>query len=119
MPQASAWDQPAAPGAARHDAAAFEIRRRREAADFGKAGEEIDELHQPRRDGRHAAGRRDEQRDAGGFLEETHLVPEAAVLAEMVAVIAVEDDDRAVPEFQAIQRVEEDADLRVHEADAG
>ena len=35
---------------------------------------------------------RDDQRDAGRFLEERHLLPEA-MLAKLIAMIAHEDDD--------------------------
>ena len=42
-----------------------------------------------------------------------------AVLAEQVAVVAPEDDDRVVGEPQPIERLEHPADLGVHEGDRG
>ena len=67
---------------------------------------------------RRDAGRDDQQRHAGALLEQAHLLPQA-VLAHVVAVVAGEDDDRVVGQPEPIERVDDAADLRVHEADAG
>ena len=69
--------------------------------------------------GRFAAGGGDDQRHAGRFLEQALLLPQAVVLAQVVAVVAVEDDDRLVRQLQPVEGVEQLADLRVHERDRG
>ncbi len=43
---------------------------------------------------------------------------QAAVLAVVIAVVALEDDDRRVPELEPVEGIEQQPDLRVHEADA-
>ena len=58
------------------------------------------------------------QRRARRALEQ-HLLHPLPVLAEQVAVIAHEDDDRVVGEAEAIERVEQPADLGVEEGDRG
>jgi hypothetical protein len=62
--------------------------------------------------------RRNEQRDARGLFKGSQLRPQSFMVAEVVAVIAEEHDDRVVPELQAIERFEQHTDLRVHEGGA-
>ena len=92
-----------------------------EAAEVGERGIDVDQLGEG--GGAFAggllAGGGDDQRDAGGFFEDALLLPEAAVLAEVIAVVAVEDDDGFVAELEAVEGVEQLADLLVHEGDRG
>ena len=94
----------------------MQVGRRFDAAQFRERGEDVDQRDGRFRDpaGLRHAGGHDQQRDAGAFLEQAHLLPQA-VLAHVIAVIAGEDDDRVLGEPQAIQRVHHPADLRIHE----
>jgi hypothetical protein len=99
---------------------AREAFRDAEAADVGERGIDIDEL------GRRGAvfacgaafGQSDEQRCPCGDLEVRVLVPQA-VLAELPAVVAPQNDDRVVGEAFFVERIKQAADLSIGEADAG
>ncbi len=60
----------------------------------------------------------DHQRHARGAFEEAHLEPQAA-LAEHVAVVGAEQDDRVVEHAGAFEHVDEFADLVVEIGDVG
>ena len=66
---------------------------------------------------RRQAGRGDHQRHARRALEEVHLEPQAA-LAQHVAVVGEEDDDRVLA-ARRVQHVEDLADLVVDVGDVG
>ena len=103
----------------RTKARSFEVARRRQAVQVGEGGIKVHQLDQAWR-GRACLGTRcgDDQGDSHSLLEERHLVMESAVLSVVVSVVGVEDDDRLVPELETVERIEQQADLRVHEADA-
>ena len=65
-----------------------------------------------------SSGRGDDQRHAGVELEVRGLGPQA-VLAEVVAVVADEDDDVRSARPLLVERVQHLADLGVHVADVG
>ena len=67
----------------------------------------------PRADARLHAGRNDDERHARAFLEKRLLRPQA-VLAELVAVVAGEQNDRVFIEVQFLESREHAADLRIH-----
>ena len=46
----------------------------------------------------------DDQRRLRGFVEKHTLIADAAVFAELPAVIAVENDDRILPGVEPVQR---------------
>ncbi len=52
-------------------------------------------------------------------MRQSALLPDSAVLTEVVAVIALEDDERRVDELQPVEGIEEADDLRIDERDAG
>jgi len=41
------------------------------------------------------------------------------MLAQVIAVIAMKDNDRVVPQLKSVERLQQDADLGIHEADRG
>ena len=61
-------------------------------------------------------GRADHERHANAFVDEDAVVT-LAVIAERLAVIAGDDDDRAIQKAALLERVEQPADLRVGEHD--
>jgi len=103
----------------RTQAFALEIRWRLEPAEIGEGGIEVHELDRAR-------GNADDfcfwqgydEGDTSGFFKEQLFLP-LAVLAKTPAVVAPEENDGVVAELQAIERVEDFADLGIHEADAG
>ena len=104
----------------RHEALALQVRRRLDAAQLGERREQVDVRDRAIWRRRPSLPRRgdDQQRHAGTLLEQAHLLPQA-VLAHVIAVVAGEDDDRVVGQAEPVERVDDAADLRVHEADAG
>ena len=64
------------------------------------------------------AGGGDEEGDAVGLFVVGVLGPDA-VVAEVVAVVAPEDDDGVLGEAGAVEFVEDPADLGVHVAEGG
>src|SRR5215510_10576942 len=104
----------------RDEAAALEMRGRGQAAQLHERWIDVQELDQAR--AALASGFRtrcsDDQRRAGRQFKQGVLVPPAA-LAQVIAVIAEEDDDRRVGQLKAVERVEHFAHLRVGERDAG
>ena len=65
---------------------------------------------------RETAGARDDERHARGALEEAHLVPETA-LAQHLAVVADENDDRVLGEPAGAERLHQPAESVVDERD--
>ncbi len=93
-----------------------------EAGEVAEGGEEIDEFDDALA-GFAALGGGDlrggdEEGGAGGFVKEGAFLPEA-VLAEVVAVVAPEDDGGGGPELVLVEGVEEEAELGIDEGDAG
>jgi len=117
-------ERPAAAGEGRiaqhgGEALALEIGGGFDAGEFGEGGEEVELADRGCGDGfwfRNAGGD-DQEGHAGAFLKQALLLPEA-VLAGEVAVVAREDDDRALGEAEAVEGVDDAADLGVHERDA-
>ncbi len=90
----------------------------REGAEGGDGGVEIEEFDETAADGGFGAGGGDEEGCAAGAFEERVFVPPAA-FAEMIAVVADEDDDGFVPEVETVHGVHEAADLGVGLGDPG
>ena len=63
------------------------------------------------------ARRADDQRHAQHALVDEDAVIALAVLAERLAVIAGDDDDRPIQQAPAVERLEQPADLRVGKRD--
>ena len=61
----------------------------------------------------------DDERGAGALLEHGAFLPDAVVFAEVVAVIAPEDNDGVVGEREAVEFVEHASHLGIDERDAG
>jgi hypothetical protein len=55
----------------------------------------------------------DDERDPGRLFEATLLEPQA-VLAQVIAVVAPEHDDRVVAQPQPVHGVEDAPNLRIH-----
>ena len=103
----------------RLEAAAFQAFWIFQASEVGECGVNVHELHDTRAGGAvslHAGGADDERR-AGGLLEERALLPDAVVLAEVIAVVAPKDDDGVVGQLEFIQCGHQSADLRVDKRD--
>ena len=64
------------------------------------------------------AGDADDEGHAGAAFPDALFLPQA-VLAEVVAVIAMEDDDGLVSQAEAVQGIDHLADLGIHEGGAG
>ena len=101
----------------RTEAVALDLGRRRQPGEVGQGSIEIDELGKA---GGHAtvarrARRGNHERHARALLEQAGLLPQA-VIAQVVAMVAGEDDDRAIREPQSIERLQDHADLCVHQA---
>ena len=64
------------------------------------------------------AGGDDEQRHAGAFFEDALFLPEA-VFAGVIAVVAGENDDRALREAEAVEGGDDATDLDIHKTDTG
>ena len=97
---------------------AVEIGGAGETAEGGKRRVDIDHFHEGLGGaavGLGAGGGNDE-RHAGAALEETLFLPET-VVAEVVAVVAGENDHGVLREAEAVEGVDDAAELRVHEGD--
>jgi hypothetical protein len=82
-------------------------------------GVEVEQLDEPwARLSLGDAGPGEHERHAGAAFVEVLLEPES-VLAGEVAVVAPEHHDRVVAQAQPVERVEDAAELRVHERDRG
>ena len=77
---------------------------RGEAAEAGESGIKIEQLDEGFADGGFLAGHADDERHLGGLIAQAHFGPEI-VLAEMVAVVAGEDDDGAIGRASCRERV--------------
>ena len=88
-------------------------------AEYDKRGKEIDRLDGPQAApaGRLLARIDNQQRCAGGHVEQSSLGPHA-LFAQMPAVVAPQHDDRVLAELQSLQGVQHGTQLLVHETDA-
>ena len=93
-------------------------RRHFQAAQAGNGRIEVEQLDERMADRRLFARHADDQRHHRRFVVQADLGPEI-VLAQVVAVIAGEDDDRVVGLPGFLQGVEHFADLRIHVGDGG
>ena len=83
-------------------------------------GKDVEKLHGSRRGfaGR-AAGQADHHRHAAGDFEHRIVLRPLAFFAQVIAVIAEEDDDGLVAELEAIDGFHDAAELPIDEGDGG
>ena len=104
----------------RDEALTLEIGGRLHPSEFGERREKIEVADRRGGDGfsfRNAGGD-DEQRHAGAFFEDALFLPES-VFTGVIAVVAGEDDDRALREAEAVEGGDDAADLDIHKTDTG
>jgi hypothetical protein len=89
--------------------------RRRDAEQLEERRHEIDERRVVRDADahRHQPGRAQDERDVQDLFVERLVVPLPAVLAEFLAVVAREDDERPLVEAEGVQALEQASDLVV------
>ena len=102
-----------------HEAPAIHACGSRHARQAAHRWQDVDQFHRmfdhshPAHAGWHRSWRRhDHQRHPRALLKERSLLPQA-MLAEVVAMVAGEDDDRVVFELESPEGVEHGADLRI------
>ena len=102
------------------EADAFEMGWGSDAGEVGERGIKVEEFDGAGGGGAAVflIGRGNDEGHAGGFFKVALFHPEA-VFAEVKAVIAPENDNGVVPEFEAIEGVEDTADLGVDEGNGG
>ena len=89
-----------------------------ECAEFGECGVEVEEFDERVADAGLLSGHADDQRHGCRFISEADLGPEV-VFAEVVTVVAGEDDDGVVIESCFVECIEDLADHGVHVGDRG
>ena len=101
----------------RSQAAAFQRLRRRHPAEVRDRRVEVDQFRDGRGGATGALEARgtDDEGHAGRRLEEGALLPKT-VFAEVVAVVAEEDHDRAIRQALLLEFRQDEAELRIHEA---
>ena len=102
------------------ECAAGKISRGGEPAEVGEGGIDVHEFDGAAAGaaGAGAVGEGDDEWDAERLLEECFFAPQA-VVAEVKAVIAHENDNRIFPKIEAIERGEGEADIVIGEGDTG
>ena len=105
----------------RAQALSVEFRWRRELSEISERGVKIDEFDDALANTSIPAASRgsDDERSASAFFEEGAFLPNAEMLAEVVAMVAPQDDDGVVGELQTVERIEHATDLRINEGNAG
>ena len=90
----------------RHETESFEIVGHADAAQLRQRRKQIDELDErPCRLAAFHAGRGDDERRVAAALEKRVLVPPLP-LAQVISVVAEEDDDRVLRQVESIERVQ-------------